>query len=332
MEQYSYITNLSKYPFQDIYVTKLLLFYDNEDHTLELTTCDSADWGMPSTLVVKTSETFPLPLGLEMRWISPAERKVFEIAKSLDQARTEDLWKKQKNDYPDNPFRQYMIGVAPYGGVAIWLCNSKKSVFVQWLQAEEKPLVLDEDDEAVLGGSQETLNAMMPLDKLQNNMRQHHYRFVPLEEYFDSEGWQKYSVGDGFYEAIELDGVEVKRLDGTFDYTDCDDVLHYHEAGKPCRITVRWYEGDSSFFAHFWLDETETTFFFNGFSNTFPDAQADLLLRIDRRAERYEIALTGEGLPTRTMKHAQYVVFKDYVEISRSKNYTKKDGEWRWFS
>ena len=186
MQQYSYITNLSKYPFQDIYVTKLSLFYDNEGHALDLTTCDSVDWGVPSTLVVKTSETFPFPVRLVMRRISPIEKKVFEIAESLDLARAEELWEKQNNNYPDNSFRQYMVGIAPYGGVAIWLCNRKKSVLVQWLQAEEKPLVLDEDDEAIIEGSQE---AMMPLEKLQSNMRQHLYRFVPLEEYFDGKEW-----------------------------------------------------------------------------------------------------------------------------------------------
>ena len=271
MEKYNYIVTVSKFSFFDVKLMKLLLFYDDcNDHVLDdITASVSSDWGVPSIFVVKDPETYPLPNRIEMRWTTP-EGKCYEIAVPLDQAKAEEIWGKQEQVFPDKPFKQYVIGIAPHASVAIWLCNDEKSVLLHWLQAEEKPLTVQEIYTRVLNPEMEKqANTIMPPKKLQSNMRQHHYRFVPLEEYFDSEGWQKYSVDDGFYEAIELDGVEVKRLDGTFDYTDCDDVLRYHEAGKPCRITVRWREGDASFFAHFWLDEAETTFF-SSQANLFP--------------------------------------------------------------
>ena len=31
------------------------------------------------------------------------------------------------------------------------------------------------------------------------------------------------------------------------------------------------------------------------------------------------------------LTYTQYIVFKDYEEISRSANYTKKEGEWHWY-
>lgn len=161
-------------------------------------------------------------------------------------------------------------------------------------------------------------------------MRQYPYRMVPLEEFFDGKQWQRFDHTDPYYETIEVDGVEVKRLDATFDYSDNNDLMRYHKFGKPCRITVKWHEDEADCLAHFWLDEAVITSVFEGFFKKFPDAKADLLLRIDTRNNRYEIAMTGENLPVRTLWYTQYIVFRDYVEIARSEDYTKEDGAWIW--
>ena len=339
MKEYCFITDISRYPFYDIYIKELSLYCDMEGHSLELTTADSDDWGRPSSLVVLTSKKNPLPVRLKLRWNATSEDKTYEIDEQLDQAKAEKLWEKQLKAFPDDPFRQYVIGLGPYGGIAIWLCNRHRSVLAQWLQAEEIYTFGIEDFDSNNDESEDDLTTdevkvfdkkILPPERLQSNMRQYRYRYIPLEEYFDGEKWSKYTNANDYYEIIVLDGVEVKRLDGTFDFTGQDGMVCYHEAGKPQRITVRWQVREDSYFAHFWLDETVITSVFDAFFNAFPDASADLLLRIDTVANRCEIAFVGEGQCARTLENTQYIVFKDFVEISRSDNYSKKDGEWRW--
>lgn len=161
-------------------------------------------------------------------------------------------------------------------------------------------------------------------------MRQFKYRFVPLEEFFDGKKWIRFDTTNINYEAIYLDGVQVKRLDGTYDFSNCDDMMRYHCLGKPQRIMVRWHEDKSSYMAHFWLDESSVSFFFDSMFSAFPEAKADLLLRIDTRANCYEVAMTAKGLPIRRLDYTQFIVYRDNVEVSRSGYYSKKDGDWLW--
>lgn len=330
--EHSYIIVVSRFKFYDIGIAKMTLYYDDdESHTLSYTTCDSPDWGMPSPLKVKSPDKFPLPTKMELVWNAVMEGKRYELSTPLNQTRAEELWQIQSRDFPDDPFRQYIIGIGPYGGVAVWLCSKQKSVLLDWLTGQEAQW---KEDEPVLFSPSETgeelLNLYMPCQTLQDNMRQHPYRYIPLEEYYDGEKWLRFERNNSIYEAIDLDGVEDKRLDGSFDFSGNDAVLRYHEAGKPYRITVRWHENDEHFYAHFWLNDITVTSYFNGFFKRFPDAQADLLLRIDTRANRYEVAMTGEGLPVRALRFTQYIVFREDEEIARSENFILEDEEWLW--
>lgn len=332
MGKFSYITVLSRYDQFKAQFRKFSLFYDDSETPLGIVTADAPRWGAPSPLVVKSPEAYPLLVRMEIRWITVTEGKCYEINAPLDQAKAEELWKEQEQNNPDDPFRQYVFGIAPHGGVAVWLCSNKRSVLLHWLYAEESERTAEEEFIFPSDPEMEMLtNVLLPFDRLQSHMRQYTYRMVPLEEYFDGEKWQRYPNDDPYYEGINIDGVEVRRLDGTYDYTDSEAVLRYHESGKPSRITARWHQGESAYFAHFWLDEDEVSFFFNSLCKTFPDAKADFLLRIDTRANRYELAMTSDGLPIRWLNYTQYIVFHEDEEIGRSKNYSKKDGEWHWF-
>ena len=331
MKQFNYQLTVSKYNFYDFRVTKLSMVIDNEGNTLDSAICNSSDWGLPSPMVIKTSKTQPLPVRVEMRWITNIEGKCFELNAPLDQEKAEELWEKQEQNHPEDPFQQYIVGIAPYGGVAVWLCNNKRSVLLHWLHANESERTNEEQIFASPNPDMEVFtNSLLSLEKLESNMRQFKYRFFPLEEFFDGEKWKLFDNTNVYYNNIDLDTVEVKRHDGTFDYSGCDDMMRYHCQGKPQRITVRWHEDNSSYLAHFWLDDAYIMFFFDSMFNAFPEANADVLLRIDTRANRYEVAMTAEGLPVRTLAYSQFIVFREGEEICRSEYYSKKDGVWLW--
>lgn len=324
MGKYNYITVVSRFKFYNVHFQKLLLFGDNEGQQLEITAGDSNEWGKPSILNMDSPETYSLPARIEFRWITASENYCFEISESLDQAKAEELWVKQQKEFPDDLFKQYIVGIAPYGGVAIWLCSNNRSVLLQWLKAEEQFLTEEESLVYTPHPEREKLvNMLMPPEKLQSIMRQHLYRLVPMEEYFDEGKWKRFDSTNIHYEGIALDSVEVERFDGTFDHSGSEAMMRYHVAGKPKKIIVNWHEGKDSYFAQFKLDETMAIDFFDGFFDAFPDAKADLLIRIDTRAKRFEIAMTGEGLAVIPIKYTQYIVYKGNEEFCRSENYVE---------
>lgn len=323
MSEFDYIIVVSRFSFYGVDLKKVSLF-DSEGGPLTVVSEDSEDWGAPSALEVDTPETFPLPARIEFRWITYMGHKCYEISDTLEQAKAEALWQKQEQDYPDDPFKQYIIGIAPHGGVGIWLCSKFRSVLLQWLQAEEQPL---NEEESFMykphPEREEAFNSFFPPQKLQSIMRQHQYRLVPMEEYFDEGKWRRFDSTNIHYEGIALDSVEVERFDGTFDHSGSEAMMRYHVAGKPKKIIVNWHEGKDSYFAQFKLDETMAIDFFDGFFDAFPDAKADLLIRIDTRAKRFEIAMTGEGLAVIPIKYTQYIVYKGNEEFCRSENYVE---------
>ena len=175
------------------------------------------------------------------------------------------------------------------------------------------------------------MQAILSKEQIESVMNQYNYRYVPLEEYFDGKQWRLYASDDANYEDIDIECVEDKRVDGTFDFTDSDSLMKYHTTGMPKRITVRWSENNVNYFAHFWLSTHYVTWFFESFHKLFPDTPVDLLIRLDTRANRYEVAMTAEDLMPRAFIGTQYIVFKDFEEIARSEYFDKEDGEWRWF-
>lgn len=289
------------------------------------------DWGDIYPLTIISKQTYPLPVRLNLRWITLADLICYESKDKLDTAKIEAIWKEQEQLFPDHPFKYVVVGIAPYGGVAIWLRSRINAVFVQQLTArevefndQEKPIYTD------MNAYEDVMLSMFPKDRLNRVMAQYTYRYVVLEEYFNGERWALYDSEDEYYENIDIEGVEDQRLDGTFDFTDGDSLLKYHDAGIPKRVTVRWTENGSRYFAHFWLDTHYSSLYFESFHHNFPDTRIDLLVRLDTRANRYEVMMSAEDFTPRAFIGTQYIVFKDFKEINRSEYFTKSDGEWDW--
>ena len=159
---------------------------------------------------------------------------------------------------------------------------------------------------------------------------------MACEEHWDWETlkWIEYDDKDPYYDDLDVDSIEDHRTDGTFNYLKGDDdQQHFHTAGKPQRITVKWHAGDTEYMAHFWLSKLMITAFFNYFFQKSPDSQADLLLRLDPEQQAYQLALRSENHPKAYIipwNAYQLIVFKDGTEHFMSQNYQLEDGQWSW--
>ena len=332
---YNYSVFNSCFESYNIQILKGNLYYPGcDEEGLYLVPSRDGGWGTAKVFIELKPDLWPLPNRLEMRYQTECDGIIYAIDTPLDDKRAEELWLQQQTAFPLFPFINVLVGTAPHGGVAIWLCGLKKSVLLHWFHAEEA--VLSEVEEKAYGWMKEFKNPLIiSQEEVEEKMRQYCYRYVALEEYFDTESkwWKEYEDTDPYYDDLDLDAIEDKRTDGTFNYLGGQEQEQYHTTGKPERITVKWHAGPTEYLAHFWINETTLINFFQSFYKPDPNGKADLLIRLDPDKNIYSLALKGDMhdyeyfFPWKTY---QLIVFRDGTEHFRSMNFNKADDAWRW--
>lgn len=290
-----------------------------------------------------------MPRVLDMVWLSIVERKFYSIQCRLPFEKMEEFWQQADEEAGEARFEHIVVGMAPYGGVAVWTHGFKKSVLVAWLQAEEievemadfmpmNPTVtLDENCDFYINNDsrvKENLekNGLPSRHLYDNYMQQFTYRYMPLFEHWneDKEDWTKYKEEEML---PEIDYIEEALFDGTHDKIHDGGLMNYHEAGKPKKLTIQWHFKKSEYTAYFWFEDEEICAIFDRFYGAHPETQTDFMIRIDAERNKYELALYRYGLkePQVISESAyQLIVFKNKFEYYRSENYNQPRGAWIW--
>lgn len=334
-------------------------------------------WGDVQTFVVLNDDTFPFPSGIELQWISVMEQMYFCINVPLDAKNMEKMWlqyalkkedvddvddddddEEDKNDEDDavaedeedeektikSIFNYVAVGIAPHGGVAVWLHGSKKQTLIAWLHAEEKELTLEEQQSLLWGLDinkycdaaikQLRLESVVIPDTrhFDNMMLQYSYRLQPLFKKWHekTEEWKEYQEED---KKPELDYIEIKCFDGTYDKLRDGSLMEYHVAGKPSHLTLAWHVGKRRYGAYFFFDHKELQAAFSHCYGTHPDTKVDILVQMDPETNHYEFSLYRYGMkePLKIDESTyQLMVFRNKFECFRSKNYNLPPSSWRW--
>lgn len=315
------------------------------------------EWGLPLSRHLMNREEFPVPRKLDLVWLSIVERKFYSIEKMLPAERLEELFGQQDEESGEPRFEHIVVGMAPYGGVAVWTHGNNKSILVDWLKAEDiqvemkdfMPLnpnvTLDENcdfyishDDAVRVNLEE--NGLPPRDLFDRYMQQFCYRYLVMFERWveDEKRWEK----PGFDEngqpvdskpKPELDYIEEALYDGTHDKLHDGGLMRFHMAGKPKKLAVQWHVKKSQYSAYLWFDDEAIRAAFEKFYGAHSDTKVDFIFRIDSEKNRYELALYRYGLqePVVVNEDAyQMIVFKNKFEYYRSENYDQPRGAWIW--
>jgi len=323
-----------------------------------------------SCILSLESRKFPMPKGINLLWLSLSEYKSYYLAADLDRSRMEELWKSNVDADGHYLFSHIVFGMAPYGGVAIWMSGFKKAVLVDWKHGREAPEVADR---LIPKGYDMTLKEfcdsytpenrkreryrqlLMDADSIEvtewkqppagvydGYMEQFRYRYVLRFENWegddsaDAEGcsgrWTEPSDGD-WRDSVSLSCMWEHLFDGTYDKLHDGRLFTYHTAGKPWKLRVEWLMGGSEFHAFFWMDDTKFTEAFNDFYGADHDTDTDLIIRIDPYKFKFEISLHRCGLvaPVPIREDAYQIrVFQDRTECFRSKNYSMYELAWSW--
>ena len=329
-----------------------LLYYDAEE-ALELPKKYpyQGEWGQPISTHLLEREDYPAPHVLDIVWLSIVERKFYSLVSPLPVEKIEELLERVDVETKEPLFEHIVVGMAPYGGVAVWTHGFRKASLVSWMHAEETqvemkdfmPLnpnvTLDENCDFYINNDPRVKKNLetygLPRrDIFDNYMRQFTYRYLPLFEQWKSDDnvWEKLEV-DNDIVTPEFDYIEESLYDGTHDKLHDGGLQKYREAGKPKKLALHWHVVKSDYIAYFWFAEEEIRDTFNRFFGLHPDTKTDFIIRIDSEKNKYELALYRYGLPEpRIIDDSIYqlIVFKNGFEYFRSNNYNQPHGAWIW--
>lgn len=299
------------------------------------------EWGKNETVSFLEESYHLLPKGIHIIYLSIVERKFYIINESLSVKEINDLWCRGNYD-------KIIIGMAPYGNIAIWFNEAKKSTLVKWLHGNEifvdiKSFIPENPNVSLEQINQFYINNNkiaeayhqkngIPSHKLFDSyMQQHTYRYLLLFEYWDDN--KKMWIDKKRNFPIDFDYIEEALFDGTYDKLHESNLLKYHEAGKPKKLAIKWHIKKTEYLAFFWFEDDRIREVFDKFYGAHPDTKTDFIIRIDAENKKYELTLYRYGL-----KEAQVIpedvyqllVFKNKYEDYRSDNYTQERGAWIW--
>jgi len=306
------------------------------------------EWGgiISSYLLIEGNE---MPDMIDMVYLSLVERKFYSIEKLLPQQQMQQAWNRKAKSL----YTHVVVGMAPYGKIAIWFKGDDKSLLLDWIDGVEtyvdpselfstgRSLTLDEicdfyinTDPRVRSNLDE--NGLPPRDLFNNYMKQFTYRYQVEFGHWDEKNqtWNPHTEEEKEKQQLpELDFIEEALFDGTHDKLHDGGLMKYHEAGKPKKLAVQWHVGKKEWTAYFWFEDQEIRNVFDRFYGTHPDNKADLVLRVDQEKNRYELSLFRYGLPEpRVISERAYqlLVFRNKFECFRSANYNQEHGAWIW--
>lgn len=309
------------------------------------------EWGHPFSTRLMEKEEHPFPERIDTVWLSIVEKKFYSLESELPVNKLILLFT-LKDKMSDEPLFEYIIvGMAPYGGVALWSYGFKKSSLLIWMYGETTQVRMKDfsplnptvtladycklflDNDPILKQNLET-NGLPPRDLFDNYMKQFTYRYLSLFEHWneDEEKWQPYTEEEKETKP-ELDYIEEALYDGTHDKLHDGGLLNYHEAGKPKKLAVKWHIKKSEYMAYFWFEDEDIRAFFDRFYGIHPDTNTDFIIHVDPITNKYQLALFRYGLqePKIIPEDAyQLIVFKNKFEHFRSENYDQPRGAWIW--
>lgn len=306
------------------------------------------EWGSVLTTSFPIEDELIIPSLLDIVYLSITEHKFY----SLEEEIANILIKKNINAIDDKGaklFDSLVIGMAPYGGVAVWLAGEKKELLLHWFKAESVHVDMSDflphdpnrelheyctsliSQDLFVKDNLET-NGLPPRDLFDKYMHQFTYRYLSVfEKWNDSDKkWEKHSEDDkhpvfGF--------IEESLFDGTYDKLHDDGLLKYHEAGKPKKLAIKWHIKKTEYSAYLWFEDEKICSIFERFYGAHPETKTDFIIHIDAENKKYELALFRQGLkePHIIPEDAyQLLVFKNKFEDYRSENYNQERGAWLW--
>lgn len=306
-------------------------------------------WGGCNVDEVLIHDTMPSPTEISIVYLSIIEKKFYALLLTVNPSEMDTYIERIESFNMDNRPVNLIIGMTPYGGVAIWIGCPWKQLLLGWMKTGEIEVSMDDflpeqpkmtledycltyiNENAAVKENLEK-KGLPPHHLFDKYMQQFTYRYLMLFEHWnkDKENWQKCDIEETL---PEFDYIEEALFDGTHDKLHDGGLMNYHEAGKPKKLAVKWHIKKSEYTAYFWFEDEEIRAVFDRFYGVHPETKTDFMIRIDSDKKKFELALYRYGLKEpQVINEAAYqlIVFKNKLEYYRSENYNQPSGAWIW--
>lgn len=329
-----FLVSISSYGFPVILEKGYVIYENGIDTSIIEKVFIKNKWekNLNCTLPIGTGNKIPKSIALS--WMSIVEKKCYNSKIELEII--EDI-------IGSSSWQSLVIGLLPYGDIAIWIMDIYKSILVNWkpfniLDFKELNQAFSDEMKKAFRFYYNSYNASIDLPIPPRNlfdkfMQQFTYRyFLLFEKWGDryDEKWHKYGDDDMF---PMFEYIEEALYDGTHDKLHDGSLMKYHEAGKPKKLRIQWHIGKSEYSAYFWFEDERIRDVFDKFYGAHPDTKTDFIIRIDAEQRKYELALYRYGLKEPQIVPEdvyQLLVFKNKFEDYRSDNYNQERGAWIW--
>ncbi len=333
-------------------LTRIAILSYSEKEAIEIPEClpFQSGWGINNSISLTDESCFPLPKGIHIIYLSTIEKQFYKVDAKLPYETIFECFEKTDNESHEHLYNRVLVGMAPYGVVAVWLNGKNKQKLICCIQGQNVEL---------------TMNQFLPenpyvkIEDLCNfyvnsstEAKEYVSRYgMPSKQYFNKKMAQysyRYQIlfcdwcenDNVWHENIETNAdnakfgwVEDFLFDGSYDKVHDEALMKYHIAGKPIKLAIRWYVKKSEYTSFFWFDEEELMKVFDRFYGTHVETKTDIVIRIDYSKKVYELSLYRYGLskPVIIPQSAyQLIVFKSGFENYRSSNYSQPTGAWIW--
>ncbi len=302
------------------------------------------EWGVPLSTCIQENPLCELPTKLDIVWLSIVEKQFYSCEMELHKDKMERKWYLKDVTDDDTVFEYIVIGMAPRGGLAIWFSGNKKQILVEWKHCDKIEVEMEDflPNNPTLSLSQYCqyyINENVcknisneDFSLFESYMKQYVYCYRIIFERWenDNKEWEKY---DDLSSQSNILYIEEVLYDGTYDKMHKDNLMKYHQAGKPKKLAIKWHIGKLEYLAYFWFEDERIREVFAKFYGAHPDTKTDFIIRIDAENKKYELALYRYGLKEPQIIPEdvyQILVFKNKFEDYRSDNYNQERGSWIW--
>lgn len=321
LEKFDY--GLSGITFQSfpIYVLKFTCYgSDGEQFSFPLRILPNGEWGKPRHSRLFEIE-HSLPVKVDLVYYSVAEHCAYQLIEMFP-TNAAGLWK-------TGSFHYIVVGMAPYGNVAIWLYSERRSELLTCFKAEK----LTPKSGKGYHIFQDKGYCLPTQDYFSKRMCQYDYRYLFLPECWEGQSLRWRKLREKKETRVFSISIREYLTDGTHSSFEDENFCSFRSAGRPEKLALSWHEGRSEFAAYFWFDDERLCAVFDKFYGVHRDTRTDFIIRVDAAARKYELALFRYGLkePVVIPEEAyQLLVFKNRFEDFRSPNYDLPRGAWIW--
>ncbi|WP_299600207.1 DUF2931 family protein [uncultured Aquimarina sp.] len=301
MEKYEWRPTASAPKYNPMQIHQGHLIFENGEsiyipsgHTLH------QGWGKVGPTHVVGEDLKPIPIRLEIVWISYLEKKFYGGSFDLPSNLINNLFKEgfinrlgKKDTYGD-----INIGLAPGGMIVVWLLGGGKTIEVARFNASEVEVSIKEFAPSAVLSMDEFINSVLEEDfseEVKAKMNPNAIPFGKWEHYRQKFSW-KPSVN--FYEKGTLQEIRMSFYNGENLYTlGSNKILsEFQEYAVPDEIRFEWAdENNNEFGSRIYFNEEEIQEVFHTFFKNPNQKPAELTLKIDKYNGNIELALQNDS-------------------------------------